>query len=88
MSKIGDYGAATCSETLLHLLERQGCDHFKAFGSRGFGFLSRDEMPAPRKTVELINKIILCNFWAKSGRAHARKKSVDQLAKVSLFGLL
>jgi hypothetical protein len=30
MSKVGDYGAATCSEMLLHLLEQQGCDHFKA----------------------------------------------------------
>jgi hypothetical protein len=29
MSKVGDYGAATCSEMLLHLLERQGCDHSK-----------------------------------------------------------
>jgi hypothetical protein len=71
MSKIGDYGAATCSEMLLHLLERQGCDHFKAFGSRGFVFPSPDEVPAPSKTVELINKIILRNFWAKSERAHA-----------------
>jgi hypothetical protein len=88
MSKIGDYGAATCSEMLLHLLERQGCDHFRAFGSRGFAFPSPDEMPAPSKIVELINKIILCNFWAKSGRAHARKKAVDRLAKVSLFDLL
>jgi hypothetical protein len=45
-------------------------------------------VPAPSKTVELINKIILRNFWAKSGRAHARKKVVDRLAKVGLFGLL
>jgi hypothetical protein len=88
MSKIGDYGAATFSEMLLHLLERQGCDHFKAFGSRGFAFPSSDEVPAPRKTVELINKIILRNFWAKSGWVHARKKAVDWLAKVSPFGLL
>jgi hypothetical protein len=88
MSKIGDYGAATCSEMLLYLLERQGCDHFKAFGSRSFVFPSPDDVPAPRKTIELINKIILHNFWAKSGRAHARKKTVDRLAKVGLFGLL
>jgi hypothetical protein len=88
MSKIGDYGVATCSEMLLNLLERQGCDHFKAFGSRGFAFPSPDDAPAPRKTVELINKIILRSFWAKSGRAHARKKVVDRLAKVGLFGLL
>jgi hypothetical protein len=67
MSKIGDYGAATCSKMLLHLLECQGCDHFKAFGSRGFAFPLPDEVPAPSKTVELINKIILRNFWAKSG---------------------
>jgi hypothetical protein len=86
MSKIGDYGAATCSEMLLNLLERQGCDHFKAFGSRGFAFPSPDDAPAPSKTVDLINKIILRNFWAKSGRAHARKKAVDRLAKVGLFG--
>jgi hypothetical protein len=86
MSKIGDYGAATCSEMLLHLLERQGCNHFKAFGSRSFEFPSPDETPAPSKMVELINKIVLRNFWAKSGRAHARKKAVDRLAKVSLFG--
>jgi hypothetical protein len=86
MSKIGDYGAATCSEMLLNLLERQGCDHFKAFGSRGFAFPSPDDVPAPSKTVDLINKIILRNFWAKSGRAHARKKAVDRLAKVGLFG--
>jgi hypothetical protein len=62
MSKIGDYGAATCSEMLLNLLERQGCDHFKAFGSRGFAFPSPDDAPAPSKTVDLINKIILRNF--------------------------
>jgi hypothetical protein len=86
MSKIGDYGAATCSEMLLNLLERQGCDHFKAFGSRGFAFPSPDDAPAPSKTVDLINKIILRNFWAKSGQAHARKKAVDRLAKVGLFG--
>jgi hypothetical protein len=88
MSKIGDYGAATCSEMLLHLLERQGCDHFKAFGSRGFVFPSPNEVPSPSKTVELMNMIILRNFWAKSGRAHARKKAVDRLAKVDLFDLL
>jgi hypothetical protein len=88
MSKIGDYGAATCSEMLLNLLERQGCEHFKAFGSRGFVFPSPEDAPAPSKTVDLINKIVLRNFWAKSGRAHARKKAVDRLAKVSLSGLL
>jgi hypothetical protein len=88
MSKIGDYGAATCSEMLLYLLEQHGCDHFRAFGSRGFIFPSPDDVPAPSKTIELINKIILRNFWAKSGRAHSRKKVVDRLAKVSLFGLI
>jgi hypothetical protein len=88
MSKIGDYGAATYSEMLFYLLERQGCDHFKTFGNRGFTFPSPDHVPAPSKTVDLINKIILRNFWAKSGRAHARKKAVDRLAKVGLFGLL
>jgi hypothetical protein len=88
MSKNGDYGAATCSEMLLHLLERQGCDHFNAFRSRSFEFPSPDETPAPSKTVELINKIVLRNFWAKIGRAHTRKKAVDRLAKVNLFGLL
>jgi hypothetical protein len=88
MGKIGDYGAATCSEMLLHLLERQGCEHFKAFGSRSFEFPSPDETPAPSKTVALINKTVLRNFGATSGRAHARKKAVDRLAKVNLFGLL
>jgi hypothetical protein len=87
MSKIGDYGAATCSEMLLSLLEQQGCEHFKTFGSRGFVFPSPDDAPAPSKTVDLINKIILRNFWAKSGRAHARKKAVARLANVSRFGL-
>jgi hypothetical protein len=88
MSKTGDYGAATCSEMLLHLLEQQGCDHFRAFGSRGFVFPSPDDVPAPSKMVELINKIILRNFWAKSGRVHSRKKDVDRLAKVRPFSLL
>jgi hypothetical protein len=74
MSKIRDYGAETCSETLLHLLERQGCDHFKAFGSRGFAFPSPDEMPAPSKTVELINKIILRNFGLKVGGRTLERK--------------
>jgi hypothetical protein len=45
-------------------------------------------VPAPSKTVELINKIILRNFWAKSGRAHSRKKLVDRFAKVRPFNLL
>jgi uncharacterized phage infection (PIP) family protein YhgE len=88
MSKIGDYGAATCSKMLLHLLEQQGCDHFRDFRSRGFEFPSLDDVSAPSKIVELINKIILRNFWAKSGRAHSRKKAVDWLAKVRPFGLL
>jgi hypothetical protein len=88
MSKVGDYGAATCSEMLLHLLEQQGCDRFKAFGSRSFEFPTPKDVPAPSKTVDLINKIILCNFWAKSGRAHFGKKAVDRLARVRPFDLL
>jgi hypothetical protein len=87
MSKVGDYGATTCSETLLHLLEQQGCEHFRAFGSRSFGFPTAEEMPAQSKNVDQITKIILCNFWARSGREHARKKVVDRLTKVMSFGL-
>jgi hypothetical protein len=51
MSKIGDYGAATCSEMLLCLLERHGYDHFKAFGSRSFVFPSLDEVPAQARRL-------------------------------------
>jgi hypothetical protein len=87
MSKVGDYGAATCSEMLLHLLEQQGCEHFRAFGSRNFEFPTPEEMPAPSKTIDQITKIILRNFWAKSGREHARKKVVDRLTKVESFDL-
>jgi hypothetical protein len=74
MSKIGDYGAATCSEMLLYLLERQGCDHFKAFGSRSFVFPSPDEVPAPSKTVELINKIIHVTFGLRVGERTLERK--------------
>jgi hypothetical protein len=88
MSKVGDYGAATCSKMLLHLLEQQGCDHFEAFRSRSFEFPSPEDVPAPSKTVDLITKIILRNFWAKSGRAHSRKKVVDRLTMVRTFDLL
>jgi hypothetical protein len=85
MSKVGDYGAATCSQTILHLLEQQGCEHFKTFGSRSFEFPSSKDMPATSKTVDLITKIILRNFWAKSGREYARKKAIDRLTKVGSF---
>jgi hypothetical protein len=88
MSKVGDYGVATYCEMLLHLLEQQGCDHFKAFGSRSFEFPTPEDVPAPRKTIDLINKIILRNFWAKRGRAHSRKKAVDRLTRVRPFDLL
>jgi hypothetical protein len=88
MSKVGDYGAATCSKMLLHLLEQQGCDHFKGFGSRSFEFPTPEDVPAPSKAVDLIRKIILRNFLAKSGRAHSRKKVVDRLARVRPFDLL
>jgi hypothetical protein len=74
MSKVGDYGAATYSEMLLHLLEQQGCEHFKAFRSWSFEFPSSEDVPAPSKVVDLITKIILRNFWAKSGREHSRKR--------------
>jgi hypothetical protein len=87
MSKVGDYGVATCSETLLHLLEQQGCEHFRTFGSRSFEFPTVEEMPAPSKTIDQITKIILRNFWAQSGREHARKKAVDRLTKVKSLGL-
>jgi hypothetical protein len=46
MSKVGNYGAATCSEMLLHLLEQQGCENFKAFRSRSFEFPSSEDVPA------------------------------------------
>jgi hypothetical protein len=87
MSKIGDYGAATCSEMLLIFSSDRAVIISKLL-SRGFAFPSLDDVPDPSKTVDLINKIILRNFWAKSGRAHARKKAVDRLAKVGLFGFL
>jgi hypothetical protein len=44
ISKVGDYGVTTCSQTILQLLEQKGCEHFKAFGARGFEFPSPDEM--------------------------------------------
>jgi ribosomal protein S16 len=87
ISKVGDYGAATYSQTIRQLLEQQGCEHFKAFGARGFEFPSPDEMPAPSKIVELITKIILHNFWVMIGREHARKKAVERLTKVRLLAL-
>jgi hypothetical protein len=62
MSKVGDYGAVTCSQTILHLLEQQGCEHFITFRSRNFEFPSFEDMPAASKTVDLITKIILHNF--------------------------
>jgi hypothetical protein len=87
MSKVGDYGTTTCSEMLLHL-EQKGCEHFKAFRSRSFEFPSSEDVPAPSKTVDQITKIILRNFWAKSGRAHSHKKVVDRLARVRPFDFL
>jgi hypothetical protein len=63
MSNIGDYGAATCSEMLLYLLERQGCDHFKAFGSRGFVFPSPDEVPSFAPMLNAFFLLIVL-FWA------------------------
>jgi hypothetical protein len=62
MSEVGDYGAVTCSQTILYLLEQQGCEHFKTFRSRNFEFPSSEDMPAASKTVDLITKIILHNF--------------------------
>jgi hypothetical protein len=47
MFKVGDYGAAMCAEATFHLLKRQGCEHFKTFGARGFEFPSSEDMPAP-----------------------------------------
>jgi hypothetical protein len=82
MSKIGDYGAAASVESIFHLLEERGCEHFKAFGTHGFTFPSSESLPALSKTVDTITKIELRNFWAKSGREHARKKVADRLAKV------
>jgi hypothetical protein len=31
MTKVGDYRVAMCSKAIFHLLERQGCEHFKNF---------------------------------------------------------
>jgi hypothetical protein len=76
ISKVGDYGAATCSQTMLHLFEQQGCEHFKTFGSRAFKFPSFEDMPAVSKTIDSITKIVLRNFWVKIGGEYARKKVV------------
>jgi hypothetical protein len=64
MSKVGDYGATMCSEMLLHLLEQQGCEHFRAFGSRNFEFPTLEQMPAASKTIDRITR----SFFATSGR--------------------
>jgi hypothetical protein len=69
------------------VLEARGCDHFKAFGTRGFDFPSFEEMSAPSKTVDTFTKIVLRKFWAESGREHAWKKAADRLAKVFPFNL-
>jgi hypothetical protein len=82
MSKVGDYGAATSTKAIIQLLETHSCDHFKAFGTRGFEFPSSVEMPAPSKIVDAITKIILRKFWAESSREHVRKKAADRLTKV------
>jgi hypothetical protein len=42
-------------------------------------------MPTARKPVDLITKIVLRNFWAKSGWEYARQKVVDRLTKVRSF---
>jgi hypothetical protein len=73
---------------MLHLLEQQGCEHFETFGSRTFEFLSSEDMPAVSKTIDSITKIILRNFWAKSGREYARKMFVDRLTKVRSLAFL
>jgi chaperonin cofactor prefoldin len=83
ISKAGDYGVATCSQTIFQLLEKQGCEHFKAFDARGFEFPPPDDMPAPSKTAKLITKIVLRNFLVKSDREHARKKALERLTKVT-----
>jgi hypothetical protein len=87
MSKVGDYGVATCSEAIFQLLERQDCEHFKTFGSRGFEFPYLEDMPSPSKIVDLITKIDLRKFWMKSSREYAQKKDVDRLTKVRPFVL-
>jgi hypothetical protein len=74
ISKVGDYGAAMCSQTIFQLLEQQGYVHFKTFGAQGFEFSSSEDKTAPSKIVDLITKIILRNFWVKSGREYTRKK--------------
>jgi hypothetical protein len=51
MSKVGDYGAATSTKAIIQLLETHSCDHFKAFGTRGFEFPSSVEMPAPVRAL-------------------------------------
>jgi hypothetical protein len=39
-------------------------------------------MAAVSKIGDSITKIILHNFWAKSGREYVRKKVIDRLTKV------
>jgi hypothetical protein len=56
ISKVGDYGAATCSQAIFQLLEQQGCEHFKAFGARSFEFSSPDEMPTRAKRLSLSRR--------------------------------
>jgi hypothetical protein len=72
MSKIGDYGAVTCSEMLLHLLEQQGCDHFKAFESRSFEFPTPEDVPAPSKTM--VTKSFFATFGPKEGEHTLEKR--------------
>lgn len=82
LSKVGVYGAATSVETLLHLMEREGCDHFKKLGSRSYKFPKHSDVAAPSQNVDAASKLYVKEYWMKSGREGASKKASDRLAKV------
>lgn len=74
----------TC-ESLFVLLEREGCDVYKSFGSKGFAYPSFVELEQDIEKIQAIKKVFIWRFWKVSRWEAMRAISTARLAMVCIL---
>lgn len=79
-----DNEADLTSESLLALLERQGCEVYKRLGSKEFVYPSFAESRTDAGKVQAVKKAFVQRFWEVSGCEAVRVISSPRLTEVSI----
>jgi hypothetical protein len=82
-----DNAAAVSCESILALLNREGCEDFSKLGAKDFVYPSYKELGQDLSSVQTVKKSFFRRFWKVSGREAVRAIAAERLKVVGLSGL-